>query len=242
MGRELGKAEVQRISGITHLSLALFGIGDSTMPPDFLKMRAILTENEAVAIQPLNEQSIAGYRLLQDIAGRPGYLLRVDLPRGFFQQGESTLREFTLSLLGTGLVLCLTTLLLLNRLRTEKIGLQLDDFGTGYSSLSYLRRLPFDGLKIDKSFVQEAGLRHQNAEIVATITLLARTLGMKALAEGVETLAQLQMLIRSGCDHAQGNLFSAAVDAETSRSFFAGFDHILLQLEQEKAEPVAAAV
>jgi len=133
-------------------------------------------------------------------------------------------------------------LLLLNRLRAEKIGLQLDDFGTGYSSLSYLRRLPFDGLKIDKSFVQEAGVRHESAEIVATITLLARALGMKALAEGVETLAQLQMLIRSGCDHAQGNLFSAAVDAETSRSFFGGFEHVLVQLAREKADPVVAGV
>ena len=133
-------------------------------------------------------------------------------------------------------------LLLLDRLRAEKIGLQLDDFGTGYSSLSYLRRLPFDGLKIDKSFVQEAGLLHENADIVGTIALLARTLGMKALAEGVETLPQLQMLISSGCDCAQGNLFSAAVDAETSCSFFAGFGHILLQLTPEKADTLAASV
>jgi EAL domain-containing protein (putative c-di-GMP-specific phosphodiesterase class I) len=116
---------------------------------------------------------------------------------------------------------------LMNRLRARKIGLQLDDFGTGYSSLSYLRRLPFDGLKIDKSFVQETGLRHENAEIVATIALLARTLGMKVLAEGVETRAQLEMLLGAGCDYAQGNLFSAAVDSESASRFFAGFRHIL---------------
>ena len=90
--------------------------------------------------------------------------------------------------------------LLLNRLRAKNIGLQLDDFGTGYSSLSYLRRLPFDGLKIDKSFVHEMGLRQENVEIVGTIALLARTLGMTVLAEGVETHEQIEMLIGAGCD------------------------------------------
>jgi diguanylate cyclase (GGDEF)-like protein/PAS domain S-box-containing protein len=118
---------------------------------------------------------------------------------------------------------------LMNRLRARRIGLQLDDFGTGYSSLSYLRRLPFDGLKIDKSFVQETGLRHENAEIVATIALLARTLGMKVLAEGVETREQLRMLIHAGCDYVQGNLFSAAVDHVGAEAFFAGFHDVVIE-------------
>jgi EAL domain-containing protein (putative c-di-GMP-specific phosphodiesterase class I) len=131
---------------------------------------------------------------------------------------------------------------LLNRLRDHRIGLQLDDFGTGYSSLSYLRRLPFDGLKIDKSFVQEMGLRQENAEIVGTIALLARTLGMTVLAEGVETPEQLRMLVGAGCDYAQGNLFSVAVDSEAARGFFSGFRHIVNQATREAEESVSAAI
>jgi len=127
-----------------------------------------------------------------------------------------------------------SAVVLMNRLRARKIGLQLDDFGTGYSSLSYLRRLPFDGLKIDKSFVQETGLRHENAEIVATIALLARTLGMKVLAEGVETREQLRMLIDADCDYAQGNLFSAAVDRVRAGEFFAGFRDIVIEAQAER--------
>jgi diguanylate cyclase (GGDEF)-like protein/PAS domain S-box-containing protein len=129
---------------------------------------------------------------------------------------------------------------LLNRLQAKKIGLQLDDFGTGYSSLSYLCRLPFDGLKIDKSFVQETRPRQENVDIVGTIALLAHTLGMTVLGEGVETMEQLQMLIGSGCDHAQGNLFSGAVDGASASEFFSGFRHIVSQTAAN--EVVAAAV
>jgi EAL domain-containing protein (putative c-di-GMP-specific phosphodiesterase class I) len=132
--------------------------------------------------------------------------------------------------------------LLLNRLRAKNIGLQLDDFGTGYSSLSYLRRLPFDGLKIDKSFVHEMGLRQENVEIVGTIALLARTLGMTVLAEGVETHEQIQMLIGAGCDYAQGNLFSVAVDSEAARAFFGGFRHILSQTSRQENDTRVSAV
>jgi diguanylate cyclase (GGDEF)-like protein/PAS domain S-box-containing protein len=132
-------------------------------------------------------------------------------------------------------------LALLNRLRAEEIGLQLDDFGTGYSSLSYLRRLPFDGLKIDKSFVNEIGHRQKNADIVGTIVLLARTLGMKVLAEGVETRQQLEILISSGCDYGQGNLFSAAVDHGAASAFFAGFRHVVSRTAPQIEERVAAA-
>jgi diguanylate cyclase (GGDEF)-like protein/PAS domain S-box-containing protein len=133
-------------------------------------------------------------------------------------------------------------MVLMNRLRAQKIALQLDDFGTGYSSLSYLRRLPFDGLKIDKSFVHEIGLRQENAEIVGTIALLARALGMRVLAEGVETLEQLQVLIGSGCDYAQGNLFSAPVDSEAAGKFFSGFAHIVGRMTAKNDQRITALV
>jgi diguanylate cyclase (GGDEF)-like protein/PAS domain S-box-containing protein len=133
-------------------------------------------------------------------------------------------------------------IVLLNRLRAHQIGLELDDFGTGYSSLSYLRRLPFDGLKIDKSFVNEIGLRQENAEIVGMIALLAHSLGMKVLAEGVETLEQLRMLIDLGCDYAQGHLFSAPVDSEAASEFFSGFAKIIGEAELNADRAVSASV
>jgi diguanylate cyclase (GGDEF)-like protein/PAS domain S-box-containing protein len=99
----------------------------------------------------------------------------------------------------------------LRRLRALGLHLVVDDFGTGYSSLIYLRRLPIDGLKIDRSFV--AGLPHQaeDAAIVASIVNLAHNLGLVALAEGVETQEQAEHLRALGCDQAQGFLWSPAV-------------------------------
>jgi EAL domain-containing protein (putative c-di-GMP-specific phosphodiesterase class I) len=77
----------------------------------------------------------------------------------------------------------------------------------GYSSLSYLRTFPFDKIKIDKSFVAEMSTRSDCAAIVCAVTGLARSLGMKATAEGVETADQLQLLRAAGCNEMQGYLF-----------------------------------
>ncbi|MCY7374789.1 MAG: EAL domain-containing protein [Pyrinomonadaceae bacterium] len=92
----------------------------------------------------------------------------------------------------------------------KKLGVQLsiDDFGTGYSSLSYLHRLPFDALKIDRSFVSEVGERGENSEILQTIVSLAKNLRMRTFAEGIETEAQLAVLQNLGCDYGQGYLMS----------------------------------
>jgi predicted signal transduction protein with EAL and GGDEF domain len=92
----------------------------------------------------------------------------------------------------------------------SRIGTQLsiDDFGTGYSSLSYLHRLPFDTLKIDRSFVNEVGENGENSEILQTIISLAKNLRMKVIAEGIETENQLALLRNLGCDYGQGYLMS----------------------------------
>ncbi len=121
MGRTLGPAEVRQLGALTHLSLALFNLSDAAPPADLRQIRNALTEAEPIAIQPLSEQSIAGYQLLQDIQGRPAYILRVTIPRGFYRQSQSSLHEFMLSLLLTGIVLCGTTLLLLNRLILSRL-------------------------------------------------------------------------------------------------------------------------
>lgn len=88
----------------------------------------------------------------------------------------------------------------------KQLGLRiyLDDFGTGYSSLSYLKRFPLDTLKIDRSFVQDMQPGNSECSLVEAIIAMARSLGLKVVAEGVETTEQLGMLARMGCHHAQG--------------------------------------
>lgn len=97
-------------------------------------------------------------------------------------------------------------------LRRAGIRIALDDFGTGYSSLAYLQKLPIDKLKLDKSLVDGTG-EMKAAAIVQAVTALSRALGLKVVAEGVETQAQQQFLRIAGCHLLQGYLFSPAVPA-----------------------------
>ena len=102
-------------------------------------------------------------------------------------------------------------LLQLHALRSLGVRIALDDFGTGYSSLSYLRRFPFDTLKIDQSFVQEALNRNDAKAIIQMISLLANALSMRTVAEGVETAAQLDLVTLAGCHEIQGFLVAKAL-------------------------------
>ncbi len=94
----------------------------------------------------------------------------------------------------------------LTQLRRMGISLSLDDFGTGYASLTHLKRFPVSRLKIDQSFVRNIGIADDDAAIVRTIVSLAHSLGMTAVAEGVETEEQMRVLESFGCDIAQGYL------------------------------------
>ncbi len=100
------------------------------------------------------------------------------------------------------------TVNVLQRLKQIGVKLSIDDFGTGYSSLSYLHRLPFDTLKIDRSFVYSVGEHGENSEILQTIISLAKNLKMRVIAEGIETDSQLSVLKNLGCDYGQGFLLS----------------------------------
>jgi EAL domain-containing protein (putative c-di-GMP-specific phosphodiesterase class I) len=94
------------------------------------------------------------------------------------------------------------------------VGISIDDFGTGYSSLAYLKRLPADALKIDRSFVEGLGEDIEDTAIVGMIIELAHTLGVEAVAEGVETEEQAVLLEEMGCDMAQGYHFSKPLPPE----------------------------
>ena len=106
------------------------------------------------------------------------------------------------------------TLAMLHSLRNLGVRIALDDFGTGYSSLSYLRSFPFDKVKIDKSFVDDLGTNANGHAMIRAITTLANALGMETLAEGVEDIAQFEVLEREGCQNIQGYLFSKPVAAD----------------------------
>ena len=95
-------------------------------------------------------------------------------------------------------------------LRLNEVGVQIsiDDFGTGYSSLSYLTSLPLSELKIDRSFVKDLGVSPQSSAVVTAIIALARSLGLRVVAEGVETIRQMEVLHRLGCRVMQGFLFA----------------------------------
>ena len=110
---------------------------------------------------------------------------------------------------------------MLHQLREIGIEINIDDFGTGYSNLGYLMQLPITTLKIDRSFIAPIKAGGENIEIVEIIVMLARNLGMKVIAEGVETDVQLEQLKKLNCESAQGYLFSKPMDFADVQQFLA---------------------
>ncbi len=117
--------------------------------------------------------------------------------------------------------------IILRRLRALGIRLAIDDFGTGYSSLAYLKRFPLDVLKIDKRFIDDIPQHQDDKEIAAAIIAMAHTLGLKVVAEGVETTEQLAFLKTLRCDRYQGFLTSPAIPAQE-------FEVLFMRLEEKR--------
>ena len=140
----------------------------------------------------------------------------------FTKAWQQCLQELKLS--GQNVIVEITEGLLLNAddevidkllwLRDTGIQVAIDDFGTGYSSLSYLKKFDIDYLKIDKSFVHNLEIDNNNIALSEAIIMMAHKLGLKVIAEGVETEQQKQMLIDADCDYAQGYLYSRPVPAD----------------------------
>ena len=107
----------------------------------------------------------------------------------------------------------------LRALRDLGVSLAIDDFGTGYSSLAYLRRLPFTTIKIDKEFVDDLTQGSEDAAITTTVLAMARSLGLRVVAEGVETEAQLEFLREHHCDEIQGFWLAPPLEAAECPAF-----------------------
>ena len=142
-------------------------------------------------------------RLQGDIAdaldrhGLPAHLLELELTESVAMENS----DFTIAKVAA--------------LKQLGVALSIDDFGTGYSSLSYLKRFKVDKLKIDQSFVRGLTLDPQDEVIVTTVIGLAKNLGLRTIAEGVETAEQLEFLRRHGCDEIQGYYFHRPAPAES---------------------------
>ncbi|WP_106477817.1 bifunctional diguanylate cyclase/phosphodiesterase [Phytohalomonas tamaricis] len=158
----------------------------------------------AVNISPLQfhrKTFLENLRTILDETGFPAHLLDIELTEGVLMDHAKIAIER------------------LNALRLMGISVSIDDFGTGYSSLSYLKNLPISTIKIDRSFVQEITTNPHDAAIAQGIVTMAHHLGLKVVAEGIETKEQYLDLTERGCDLFQGYLFARPMPLESLKAY-----------------------
>jgi EAL domain-containing protein (putative c-di-GMP-specific phosphodiesterase class I) len=128
----------------------------------------------------------------------------------------------------------------LTRLKSAGVMLAIDDFGTGQSALSHLQELPFDALKIDRSFVSGAGRLREGraATLMRSIIQLAHGLGFDVVAEGIESASDARWLTELGCDYGQGYFFSPPLPSCDVPAFLSGFPNSIAQVENAAASGV----
>lgn len=139
--------------------------------------------------------------------GFPGHLVSFEITEGLLLDDRDDVRHQ------------------LDALRRAGVAIALDDFGTGYSALAYLRKYDFDFLKIDRAFVGDLEHTSQNVPLCRAMIVMAHTLGMKVIAEGVETATQRDLLAEMGCDYAQGYFFARPMPAAAFDAFLAAWPH-----------------
>lgn len=200
--------------------------GSLVRPADFIPLA-----EETGLIVPLGEQVLKQTcRMLAALnaQGKTGFTLAVNLsPQQFAQtnlvehildllkQYQVSANQIELEITETAMMSNLAkTIDTLNQMVAAGFSIAIDDFGTGYSSLSYLKRFPIRTLKIDRSFIRDLIEDQSDAQLVETMILMAHNLGITVVAEGVETLAQLEWLKNCGCEQIQGFYYSRPLPAE----------------------------
>jgi len=134
MGRYLDAVKIDELAEITLLSITIHEYNDPRIPPDFSVVRSSISSRAPIFVQPLSEQAIAGYTLIEDISGYPTLVLRVDAPRDIYQQGQSTISYVILTIVGVSLAFGLVTILLLEKQvlsRLSYLSRSVSDIGTG---------------------------------------------------------------------------------------------------------------
>lgn len=215
MGRALDSLEVERLSRITHLPLTIYRINDAALPPDFQAARSTLSQETPLTFFPLRGQSMAGYTLLNDIYGQPALLLRVEIPREIYQQGQTSLNYLVVAVVLTGLIFGGVTLLLLERLvlsrltqfssDVRQIG-QSGDFSMRVQSVSGADELPL--LAKDVNRMLEA-LEQSQAEITA--------LNQQMLAQMHQEKTDLEILLEANTEHFDTIEFELEQQVEAER-------------------------
>ena len=155
------------------------------------------------AIQLQRDQVAPALQAALAAAGLPGSRIKLEITESAFIADPDRIARTTEALKALGVTLAM------------------DDFGTGYSSLAYLQKLPIDVLKIDRSFVTGMLADRDKLAIVRAILSLAQALGMRTVAEGIETRESARMLLALGCTYGQGYYFARALDADAAFAFLA---------------------
>ena len=221
------KIDVRSVSMLGVEALMRWQRGDNLLPPaDFLPLA-----EETGLIVPMSEwalrQAAQQAKAWQRSMGFDGSIA-VNLPSRMFERGDLVEcihsavtsqgvphRAISLEIIEDNLMKDLHKVIpALHRLNEIGVEIAIDDFGTGYSSLSYLTSLPITELKIDRSFVHGLSSTPQSVAVVTAIIALARSLGLRVVAEGVETIRQMEVLHGLGCVVFQGFAFSRAVQPE----------------------------
>ena len=147
-------------------------------------------------------------------AALPGNAIAVEITEGLLLDARSSVKQTLLALRETGMQI------------------SLDDFGTGYSSLAYLKKFDIDYIKIDQSFIRNLDAQSDDMALCEAIIGMAHRLGMKVVAEGVETETQRQLLLAAGCDYAQGYLYSVPVNPDEFERLYADTSDVIEKRER----------
>lgn len=167
-----------------------------------------------------NKHGFSGFRVAVNLSARQFQNNVPDLVAGIMRDSCITAESLALEITeGIAMKNVDENIRMLEELKALGLSISIDDFGTGYSSLAYLKRFPLNTLKIDRSFIQEIAVNEDDREITRAIIAMGQNLGLKVLAEGVETEEQVQLLKESGCDYIQGYYYSRPLPASQMVSY-----------------------